>query len=60
MQQALDKEVSRDLALYIEAGLWNRVGLHLRNEAIKENGFAEAMIQYAVLQNQHGDLDIAY
>jgi hypothetical protein len=58
-QEAYNDEVSRDLALHIETGIWNRVGLHFRNDAIKANTHAEMMIQYAVLQNKHGDSGIS-
>ena len=54
-QEALGEEVSRDLALHIETGIWNRIGLHFRNDAIKANTHSEMMIQYAVLENRRRD-----
>jgi len=59
IQEAYNDNVSRDLALHIETGLWNRVGLHLRNDSIKANMQTEMMVQYAVLQNKHADSGIS-
>lgn len=59
IQDAYDDNVSRDLALHIETGLWNRVGLHLRSDGIKANVHSEIMVQYAVLQNEHADSGIS-
>lgn len=59
IQDAYGDNVSRDLALHIETGLWNRVGLHLRSDGIKANVHSEIMVQYAVLQNEHGDSGIS-
>ncbi|MEK7396881.1 MAG: hypothetical protein AAB116_08085 [Candidatus Poribacteria bacterium] len=58
-QEASGDKVSRDLALHIETGLYNRVGLHLRSDSIKANVHSEIMLQYAVLQNKHADSGIS-
>ena len=58
-QEAYGNNVSRDLALHIETGLWKRVGLHLRSDGIKANPHSEIMVQYAVLQNKHADSGIS-
>ncbi len=58
MQRAEDSQVSHDMALHIETGLWNRIGLHIRDDAIKM-GTAELMLQYAVLLNEHSDSGIS-
>ncbi len=55
IQNAYNDNVSRDLALHIETGLWNHIGLHFRNDAIKANNYSEMMVQYAMLQNKHAD-----
>ncbi len=59
IQDAYNDNVSRDMALHIETGLWDRVGLHLRNDGIKANVHSEIMVQYAVLQNEHADSGIS-
>jgi hypothetical protein len=47
-----DGQVQQDLAMHLEAGLVNRLGLHIRHDGIKHEGYMETMLQYAVVANE--------
>lgn len=40
-----------DFGTHLEAGIVDRLGLHLRNDGFEDRNFSEAMLQYAVLRN---------
>lgn len=39
---------------HLETGIFDRLGLHLRNDAIKFHNYTELMLQYAVLRSDSG------
>ncbi len=43
-----------DFGIHIEAGLYNRVGLHIRNSEIKESPRTDVMLMYSVIQDRGG------
>ncbi|MFO7890436.1 MAG: hypothetical protein R6V04_08860 [bacterium] len=50
-QERLGVETIQDIGVHIEAGILPRLGLHVRNDAIKEGPYTEMMIMYALIQN---------
>lgn len=52
--QRSDGSVSETYAFHLEAGIVDRLGLHLRNDAVKFNKSSELMLQYAVLRSDSG------
>ncbi|MFO7791219.1 MAG: hypothetical protein R6V32_11690 [Bacteroidales bacterium] len=47
-----DGQVQNDFGMHLEAGLAKNLGLHIRNDGIKNDGYTETMLQYAVLANE--------
>ena len=45
-------EVKGDLAVHIEAGLVDKLGLHIRSDGVQSEDFSEIMLQYAVLADR--------
>lgn len=52
--QRSDGLVSETYAFHLETGIVDRLGLHLRNDAVKFNKSSELMLQYAVLKSESG------
>jgi hypothetical protein len=43
-----------DVGFHLETGLWDRIGLHIRNDRISNNAHTEIMFQYAAIRSQDG------
>jgi hypothetical protein len=52
--QRLDSDADSGIGAHLEAGLWERVGLHIRNDDIKEDG-TEVMLQFAIFSNDENE-----
>jgi len=51
-RQGYSEEPSRgDFAFHLETGLYDRLGLHIRNDAIKEGFRTDVMLMFTVLQD---------
>ncbi len=50
-QQRMGAMTSSDIAFHVEAGLFQNVGLHVRNDALKSSGYSEVMLMYSFLHN---------
>jgi hypothetical protein len=57
-QQSLTGIAQSGYGAHLEMGLWDRVGLHIRNEDIQRDG-AEIMLQFAFLRSQDKEEGIA-
>ncbi len=54
IEQRKNGESSGTYGYHIEAGIVDRLGVHLRNDAVKFNESSELMLQYAVLRSESG------
>lgn len=54
VEQRINGESSGTYGYHIEAGIIDRLGIHLRNDAVKFNESSELMLQYAVLRSESG------
>jgi hypothetical protein len=54
-----DQPFQIDFAFHLEAGLFNRLGLHVRNDAIKNDPRTDVMLMYTVLRDKTGDSGIS-
>ncbi len=54
IEQRSDGAASGTYGFHIEAGIADRLGLHLRNDAVKFQDYTELMLQYAVLRSDSG------
>ncbi len=43
-----------DFGFHLEAGLVDRIGLHIRNDRVSNNAHTEIMLQYAAIQSRDG------
>jgi hypothetical protein len=43
-----------DFGFHLEAGLLDRVGLHIRNDRVLNNAHTEIMLQYAAIRSRDG------
>jgi hypothetical protein len=48
-----------DFAFHLETGLYNRFGLHVRNDAIKQEPRTDVMLMYTVLQDKKAESGIS-
>ena len=46
---------SGDVALHLEAGLMDRLGLHVHNDEITESNRTDVMLMYGLVQGGHGE-----
>jgi len=54
-----DQPLQIDFAFHLEAGLFDRFGLHVRNDAIKSDPRTDVMLMYTVLQDKTGQNGIS-
>ena len=48
-----------DYGFHLEAGIYNRLGLHVRNNAIKQSSRTDVMLMYAVLQDAEAESGVS-
>jgi len=48
-----------DFALHLETGLYNRFGLHIRNDAIKQEPRTDVMLMYNILQGKGAESGVS-
>lgn len=60
IQQRLDGVVSSTYGFHIETGVVDRLGLHLRNDALSTHANSELMLQYALLRSKDGQSGLAF
>lgn len=49
-----DGQTRADFAFHLETGLTRRIGLHIRNDQVRENSHTEAMFQFTALESKDG------
>ena len=47
------------MGFHLEAGIFNRLGLHLRNDGVALSKMTEMMVQYAILKSENGKSGLA-
>jgi len=50
----VDGAAEGDFGFHLETGLTKRIGLHLRNDSVRNNTHSEAMLQFLVINSQNG------
>ncbi len=50
---------TEDYGFHLEAGIYNRLGLHVRNNAIKESPRTDVMLMYAILQDSGAESGVS-
>lgn len=48
-----------DYGFHLEAGIYNRLGLHVRNNAIRQSSRTDVMLMYAVLQDAEAESGVS-
>ena len=59
IEQRLDGVATSTYGFHIEAGIVDRLGLHLRNDAISTHANSELMLQYALFRTNDGQSGVA-
>lgn len=54
IEQRMSGKSDGTFGFHIEAGITDRLGLHLRNDGLGNHEYSEMMVQYAVLKSQSG------
>ena len=54
-QGADEEESSGDYGFHLEAGIYERLGLHIRNNEVKQSPRTDVMLMYSVLQDAEGE-----
>jgi len=53
------EDSASDYGFHLEAGIYNRLGLHVRNNAIKQSSRTDVMLMYAVLQDAEAESGVS-